>query len=186
MNFCHRTSLDLLDQTIKTKVLDLVQSNSGTATSQHDFSVREKYGPGSLIFYKLDKELENRILSKLPEKFQMHDPFVRVQVGSGAAAMPHIDGGRKSGIFITLTDDRTETKFYDWLPGANKNLLHKMIVDPEEIVEKMGVTFGQYECWLFNHAAIHSIMGINGTRITLNILFKDLDYDSLLYQYVNL
>jgi hypothetical protein len=115
------------------------------------------------------------------------DPFIRVQYTANGNVHPHIDRGRISGILTVLTDDCSQSDFYEWRSGASQHLVEDMMVaDLNEIVHQGSTVLEQDKTYLFNHAAIHDVTAGANPRITLNILYRSLSYRKLVEIYSSL
>jgi hypothetical protein len=184
LNFFHQTNLSFLTPELKKSLLELVDLESDLITTDHKLPTATTF-----IFFKLPQLLQDTVLNLLPAPLVNPDfnPFIRVQYTAGGNIQPHIDNGRISGILTVLSDDRSQSDFYKWVPGASQQLVKNMLVkDINELVHQGSVVFEQDKTYLYNHAAIHDVTAGPVPRITLNILYQSLPYNKLVEIYSSL
>ena len=186
LNFFHQTNLSFLTPELKKSILDLadIELHRNLVTTDHQLP-----NTTTFVFFKLPQLLNDEILGLLPTPLvdSKFNPFVRVQYTANGNVHPHIDRGRISGILTVLTDDRSQSDFYEWRPDASQLLVEDMMVaDLNEIVHQGSMVLEQDKTYLFNHAAIHDVTASAVPRITLNILYQSLSYRELVEIYSSL
>lgn len=137
----------------------------------------------NFTFLKLEPALTDVILDNLPDyfKFNLDETFFRLQLIS-QQINPHTDKGRKSGIYVMLTDNTACTKFYNWKKDAPRQVVNDYISN-DQLDCKLSVVFPTDEVWLFDHAAIHSVDPTDTLRVSLNILYQHTTFDNLVKLY---
>ena len=190
MKYCLKTNIAPLDETLQQMLANHALQNSEFRTSEYSW-LYEKYQQqgqetGSLGLFNLTPELEQTVIKAIPSALlEGQDFFIKLQVSTGIGLLPHIDYGRTSGLIFNLTKDQSITRFYDWAVDVGQRGDTNFISN-DKVTEQQSICINPGECWLFDHASIHSIFPINNLRITLNVLYSTLPYEDLVRLYQNI
>ena len=183
-NFFCQTTLFFINKDLQDQLIKYAFENSENVTSRHGSLI--DVGTARFTFFQLPIELTQQILDPLPSVFKSAelDPFIRLQLTSGNGPGPHIDQGRTSSLMTILTDDSSKSHFYDWAPGATKQLLQNMkVTNLDDLEQVESAVFEQGHTYLFNHSAIHDVVPMDKIRITLNVLYQKLPFAELVKIY---
>jgi len=173
--FAKLTNLCIFSDSVIGKLLDIANNQHNWNTTYNHVDNTTKF-----VFTKLPSELESEILANILDQLKPFDPFIRLQITTGAGLGVHIDNGRTVSLLTPLTDDRSPTNFYEWAPNATKQLEDKLlVVDPGELVLAETIVAEKNKTYLFNNSEPHCAGPINGTRVTVNILFNGATFDQL-------
>jgi hypothetical protein len=168
MSYCLKTNLVSIPDDIKQELISFAMS-----TVDVDFN-----------FLKVNPNLSSRILNSIPDYFKINpdEMFLRLQMIYKTSVDAHFDKGRTSGIYIMLTDNRVLTHFYDWRDDTSR-VVDNGWISQDQLDKKLSVEFLQDQVWLFDHTAIHSVDYSPTPRISLNLLYNNLPYETLVKLY---
>jgi hypothetical protein len=140
------------------------------------------YGDGRIEFFKISSNVEQQMLSIIPEKYQQYFTGSTMKI-KGPYIPPHTDSYRKVGINFYIKTDKATTKFFE---KRSENITTTQVKGQAEgyvfneldLILKDTFVSNDNEIWILDITKIHAVSNPSGTeRIAYSLSSNVLSYD---------
>ncbi len=140
------------------------------------------YGDGRIEFFKISSNVEQQMLSIIPEKCQQYFTGSTMKI-KGPYIPPHTDSYRKVGINFYIKTDNATTKFFE---KRSENIATTQVKGQAEgyvfneldLILKDTFVANDTEIWILDITKIHAVSNPAGTeRIAYSLSSNVVSYD---------
>lgn len=140
------------------------------------------YGDGRIEFFKISNNVEQQMLSIIPEKYRGYFTGSTMKI-NGPYIPPHTDSYRKVGINFYIKTDNATTKFFEKrseniATTQVKGQVEGHVFNELDLILKDTFVSNDNEIWILDITKIHAVSNPNGTeRIAYSLSSNVLSYD---------